>query len=105
VRLRASLTRAAQGHSADMAHRKHLGHAGTGGSSPGDRMRAAGYRPARWGEAVASGTDTGHATVTAWMGSPPHRAIILTCRFTDVGVGRAGGTGGPWWTLDLAAHR
>ncbi|WP_307130696.1 CAP domain-containing protein [Streptomyces aurantiacus] len=104
VRLRAALTRAAQTHSADMARHERLGHTGTDGSSPQDRMRAAGYRPTRSGEVVVAGTDTAGAAVEAWMDSPPHRDIILTCRYTDAGIGVADGPGGPWWTLDLAAR-
>jgi uncharacterized protein YkwD len=105
VRLRVPLTRAAQAHSADMARTRHLGHTGTDGSSPQQRMLAAGYRPRHSGEVVAADTDTASATVKMWMKSPPHRHIILTCRYTDAGIGRADGPGGPWWTVDLAARR
>ncbi|MET9361469.1 CAP domain-containing protein [Streptomyces sp. NPDC006632] len=104
VRVRSPLQRAAQAHSADMAAHRRLTHTGPGGSSPAARMRAAGYPAVATGEAVASGVSTAAAAVTRWMHSRPHRAIILTCRYTDVGVGRSGGRGGPWWTLDLAAR-
>ena len=30
-------------------------------------------------------------TVWQWMGSPPHRALLLSSRFTRIGVGRARG--------------
>ncbi|MER7565296.1 CAP domain-containing protein [Streptomyces sp. NPDC097941] len=105
VRPRASLTRAAQAHSTDMARHRRLTHTGTDGSSPADRMRAAGYRPGRTGEALTAGPATAGAAVAQWMASAPHRAIILTCGYTDAGVGITTGPGGPWWTLDLAARR
>jgi uncharacterized protein YkwD len=103
LRQQASLNRAAEAHSADMAAHGRLSHTGTDGSSPHERMRAAGYHPGYSGEALAAGTATATAVVTQWMNSPPHRSILLTCRYTDAGVGRAAGPDGPWWTLDLAA--
>ncbi|MFJ9041597.1 CAP domain-containing protein [Streptomyces sp. NPDC102406] len=103
VRLRSSLGRAARAHSADMARHERLDHTGTDGSGPQERMRAAGYRAAYAGEAIAAGADSARAVVGEWMDSPSHRDLILTCRFTHAGVGRAEGPGGPWWTLDLAS--
>ncbi|NEB44297.1 CAP domain-containing protein, partial [Streptomyces sp. SID339] len=44
VRLRVSLTRAAQRHSADMSRHRRLSHTGSDGSRPPGRMRAAGFR-------------------------------------------------------------
>ncbi|GGW91378.1 CAP domain-containing protein [Streptomyces lomondensis] len=102
VRLRTSLNRAAQAHSADMARSRRLAHTGTDGSSPAARMRAAGYHLRQTGETIAAGVGTPQAAVRTWMDSAPHRAIILTCRYTHAGVGVADGDGGPWWTLDLA---
>ncbi|WP_157993156.1 CAP domain-containing protein [Streptomyces sp. Go-475] len=102
VRLRASLNRAAQAHSADMARRQRLTHTGADGSGPAARMRAAGYHPRHTAETIAAGVTTPQAAVRTWMDSAPHRDIILTCRYTHAGVGVADGGGGPWWTLDLA---
>jgi len=105
VRLHAALSRAARKHSAAMARNRRLTHTGADGSSPADRMRAAGYRVGSAGENVTAGSGTAEAAVTAWMRSAPHRDILLTCRYTHAGVGRAKGSGGPWWTLDLASGR
>lgn len=105
VRLHGALDRAAQKHSSAMARTRRLTHTGADGSSPADRMRAAGYRVGSAGENVAAGSDTAEAAVTVWMRSAPHRDILLTCRYTHAGVGRAKGSGGPWWTLDLASAR
>ncbi|MFI8217901.1 CAP domain-containing protein [Streptomyces sp. NPDC085932] len=105
VRLLASLNRAAQGHSADMARRQRLTHTGDDGSGPAARMRAAGFDPGHTAENIAAGPRTPEAAVRTWIDSPGHRAIILTCRYTHAGVGVAPGHGGPWWTLDLATGR
>jgi uncharacterized protein YkwD len=105
VRERASLNRAAEAHSADMAAHGRLTHVGTDGSGPGDRMRAAGYEPGHTGEVIAVGLAGATAVVREWMDSPAHRSILLTCRYTDAGAGAAAGPDGPWWTLDLAAPR
>lgn len=105
VRLHAALGRAARAHSAAMARGHRLTHTGADGSSPADRMRAAGYRVASAGENVTAGSGTAEAAVAVWMRSAPHRDILLTCAYTHAGVGRAKGSGGPWWTLDLASRR
>jgi uncharacterized protein YkwD len=47
-----------------------------------------------WGENLAygSGGDVQPAAIVAgWMNSPAHRAIMLDCRFSEVGVGIASG--------------
>ena len=41
--------------------------------------------------------------MTAWMDSPGHRANILNCAFTEVGIGRADTGDGPYWTQNFAA--
>jgi uncharacterized protein YkwD len=103
VRPRDPLDRAAQRHSEDMARHAHLGHTGSDGSSPADRIREAGYRAGHNAEAIAAGATSASAVVAVWMDSRPHRAILLTCRYTHAGVGVAAGEGGPWWTVDLAS--
>ncbi|CAM5281259.1 hypothetical protein STENM36S_09130 [Streptomyces tendae] len=105
VRQHRALTRAARGHSAAMARSGRLTHTGADGSSPADRMRQAGYRVASAGENLTAGSDGAEAAVAVWMRSAPHRHILLTCRYTHAGVGRVKGSGGPWWTLDLASGR
>jgi uncharacterized protein YkwD len=85
-----------------MARGQRLSHTGSDGSSPAARMRAVGYHPRHSAEVIASGAGTPEAAVRTWMDSAPHRAIVLTCRYTHAGAGVAGGSGGPWWTLDLA---
>ncbi|WP_329330975.1 CAP domain-containing protein [Streptomyces luteogriseus] len=99
LRLRTSLSRAAQRHSADMARSRRLTHTGSDGSSPAARMRDAGYHPGYIAENIAAGPGTPGSVVRTWIGSPEHRDIILTCRYTHAGVGVAsggGGHGGRW---------
>ncbi|OIK05167.1 hypothetical protein BIV23_14410 [Streptomyces monashensis] len=104
VRPRVSLRRAARAHTSDMAAHRHLTHTGTDGSAPQDRMRTAGYRPVATGETIEVGPADAGAAVAAWMAGPPHRAILLTCRYTDAGTGVADGPDGTWWTLVPASH-
>ncbi|MBP2404593.1 CAP domain-containing protein [Streptomyces syringium] len=101
VRLRRALNRAAQRHSVSMARQHRLSHSEPGGSSPARRMRAAGYHPRYAAENLSSGHTTAREAVDAWMHSPRHRDVILTCRYAHAGVGVAAGEGGPWWTLLL----
>jgi uncharacterized protein YkwD len=82
----ARLTKAARVHSAYMARGGAFSHTGSGGSTFVARQKAAHYpRPA--GENIAYGFRTGASTVTAWMNSPEHRANILNCKATTLGVG------------------
>jgi uncharacterized protein YkwD len=87
------LTAAAQRHADDMLTTGVNGHAGSDGSSPQTRIADAGYNSTGYtGEIVFWGTGSA-ATPTAaldlWMKSPPHRAIILNCAFTEGGFATA----------------
>ncbi|WP_207946583.1 sigma-70 family RNA polymerase sigma factor [Actinomadura sp. 7K507] len=105
LRVSPALHRAAQRHSADMAARRALDHRGSGGSGPGDRITAAGFRWSGWAENIAQGQTAPPAVVDGWMNSSGHRANILNCRFTMVGIGVVRGAGGPWWTQVFATPR
>jgi uncharacterized protein YkwD len=87
------LTAAAQRHANDMLRNGLGGHVGSDGSSPQSRIADSGYtRAGRTGEIVYWGTGsaaTPGAALDAWMGSPPHRAIILDCGFTAGGFATA----------------
>jgi hypothetical protein len=102
----AELEAAALGHSQDMAGGDFMSHAGSNGSSAGQRITAAGYRWTRYGENVAVGYPSAESVVAAWMQSPGHRANILNAAFRHMGaavVFRADGRYGYYWTLDLAS--
>ncbi|MFJ3977783.1 CAP domain-containing protein [Streptomyces sp. NPDC090021] len=97
----ASLTKAAQSHSDGMAASRTMSHTGADGSQPADRIAATGYRWSRTGENIATGQRDAASVIDAWMNSPGHRANILNCAFTEIGVG-VSTTGGSWWTQSFA---
>ena len=86
VRVDARLTTAARGHSAYMARTGAFSHTGLRNSSFAYRIKAASY-PRPLSENIAYGYRTGVDVVKAWMASPGHRANILNCTATTVGVG------------------
>ncbi|GAA0921680.1 CAP domain-containing protein [Nonomuraea longicatena] len=97
----AKLHKAAEGHSADMAAKGYFDHTGRDGRSPADRIRAAGFSPvSAWGENIAMGQRTAAAVVDGWMNSPGHKANIMNCGFTHIGVGHD--AKGPHWTQVFA---
>jgi uncharacterized protein YkwD len=103
----AKLRTAAFGHSADMAAKGYFSHNSPDGRNPGDRIQAAGFTPIRaWGENIAMGQRTAADVVKAWLDSPGHRANIMNCNFTHIGVGHhtGGSKGGPYWTQAFARN-
>lgn len=101
-----TLAAVAGAHSKDMAARGFFDHVNPDGESAFDRMRAAGYRYARAAENIAAGYATPEAVMRGWMNSPGHRANILNCSLTQVGVGYAtGGSYGTYWTQDFGTSR
>ncbi len=77
---------AAQAHSDDMAANDYFSHDSLDGRSFADRVQAAGY-PSPGGENIAQGQASAEAVHQAWMNSSGHRANILNCGFTTIGVG------------------
>ncbi|GLW06134.1 hypothetical protein Misp01_12640 [Microtetraspora sp. NBRC 13810] len=99
------LRAAALGHSTDMAANGYFSHDSRDGRDLGDRIGATGFAPLRaWGENIAFGQPTPAAVVRAWLDSPGHRANIMNCAYTHIGVGQAGATGRPYWTQNFARH-
>ncbi|MGB3555159.1 MAG: CAP domain-containing protein [Jannaschia sp.] len=99
-----ALLRAAQDHADWMARAGRMSHRGPGGSSPSDRMRAAGYRPCFGAENVAVGQPDAASVVSAWMRSPGHRRNILAPRAVHAATARAvDGRGRIYWAMLLAA--
>ncbi|GAT80161.1 hypothetical protein STXM2123_863 [Streptomyces sp. F-3] len=103
VKPNAALTEAARAHSEDMAAHRNMSHTGSDGSSPGDRLTRAGYDWRTYGENVAYGYSTPEQVMAGWMSSSGHRANILNCSFTEIGVGLA--QPGHYWTQDFGAPR
>jgi serralysin len=82
------LDTAADLHSKDMALKDYFSHTGKDGSSPGTRIKRAGYtQGTTWGENIAAGQTTPESVVQAWMNSSGHRANILNPKFTHMGLG------------------
>ncbi|MEU8330980.1 CAP domain-containing protein [Micromonospora sp. NPDC048839] len=98
------LMTAAQKHSQDQADHKNMSHTGSDGSNAGTRLDRVGYAWRTYGENVAWNQQTPAAVMDAWMNSSGHRANILNCAFTEIGVGIAT-SNGPYWTQVFAAPR
>ena len=102
LRMPPSLTEAAGRHSVLMAHHGQLSHRLPGEPNLRSRTAAVGFAGARLvGENVAVGYPSASGVVSAWMRSPTHRAVMLDCRFREVGVGTLVEDGRRWWTMDV----
>ena len=82
------LTAAAQGHSIDMACHNLLSHTGSDGSSPSQRVAAAGYPASRSSE-IIYGSGYPQTAFDWWMNDQIHRDAILSPYVTDMGIGYA----------------
>lgn len=106
------LREAAQRYSRLMVRERFFGHVSPRGSTLTSRVRrqTAYLRGARsWalGENIAWGSGTLGSPariVTAWMGSPDHRANILKPGFRNIGIGIADGAPRPTRGLDAATY-
>lgn len=96
----ATLANGAHGHSLDQASRSTMSHTGGNGSSMSQRANNAGYRG--WNalaENVAAGQPDVTSVVKAWMGSPGHRANLLSSTYSHIGVGQSRAANGTiYWT-------
>lgn len=100
LRVDQRLMASARAHSAEMAASGYFHHDSPDGTSPWERMAAAGY--ANGGaENIARGYQTAEEAVRGWMADRGHRGNILDCRLVATGVGVVAGEGGPWWTQDF----
>ena len=100
-----ALSAAAQGHANWLANNDQRGHTGAGGSTPQQRITAAGY-PAGPGGGTGENAARGQPTVTEvmqdWMGSAGHLSNILEPQFTEMGVGyayRPSGSSKHYWVV------
>jgi uncharacterized protein YkwD len=99
-----TLDRAAQAYAEDMARRNVMTHTGADGSTPFQRIQAAGYVSAGRGylagaENIAQGYPSVAAVMTGWMNSSGHRANILASATNHVGFGRQGA----FWVQNFGA--
>lgn len=87
-----SLARAAARHARDMGRRHFFSHTNTRGRSPAARARSAGWRGRSIGEALAFGCGTSATPmwiVRSWLQSSSHRAILMSSRYGQMGIGVA----------------
>ncbi|SNR57527.1 CAP domain-containing protein [Blastococcus mobilis] len=91
-----ALAAVARAHSQDMRDRGFFSHTNPDDLSPFQRAERAGISARA--ENIARGQEDAAAVMDAWMNSSGHRANILNCGLTRLGVGVAEGSGGPWWT-------
>jgi uncharacterized protein YkwD len=94
LRVDADLAEAARKHSADMARRDYFSHTTPAGRTLSDRARDADYFEP--GDELKLGEDLGWGSgdkarpewiVGAWLDSPPHRRILLSPDYGELGVG------------------
>jgi uncharacterized protein YkwD len=86
VTLSPFLTAAALVHSRDMAQRGALGHDGSDGSKPAERVTRTGYTWSSTGENIAAGLRDADSVVAAWIDSPGHCRTLMGPQFTEMGI-------------------
>ena len=92
------LTKAAQDYSDDMSARSFFSHTNPEGVTFDQRIKNAGYsKPGA--ENIAKGQTSATQVMDAWMNSEGHRANILNCSLTKIGVGLT--TAGWYWVQDF----
>jgi len=102
-----ALREASRCHSLDMAVQGYFSHTGKDGSSPWDRIAAAGYTASPTGENIAAGYQTPQAVVEGWMTSTGHCNNMMNGNSNETGVGYAFQSGSPYgryWTQTFG-HR
>ena len=77
----------ARNYSRTMAENNYVGHFGPDGSSPGDRLDAAGIEWSAYAENAAGGTVDGADSYNGWVNSAGHRANLLYDQVSRIGVG------------------
>lgn len=87
LKLNTQLCAAAQAHAEAMAQTGVIAHADAHGRRADHRASEAGYFYHRLGENLAAGQLTWERALDAWLGSPSHRANLLTPDYRELGVG------------------
>jgi uncharacterized protein YkwD len=94
----AGLTKAAQDYSDEMSAQNFFSHTSLDGTTFDQRIKNAGYsKPGA--ENIAKGQTSADQVMEAWMNSEGHRANILNCALTKLGVGVT--TKGWYWVQDF----
>ena len=101
VSLNTSLTAAAQRHSQDMAKTGNISHTGSDGSTPEQRMRAAGYAGGTGEEAVYGGSVTVDDAWYFWTNDRVHANMLLKPEYTVVGIAVVNAADRYYYTMDF----
>jgi uncharacterized protein YkwD len=103
LRRSAELSRAAELQAEQMAAAGKLAHEIPGSRYPtlSSRLKLVGYAYRSSGENVAEGYTSGAALMASWMTSPPHRANILSAKYTETGVGMARSKSGRVYSVQV----
>jgi uncharacterized protein YkwD len=86
------LTTAAQAHAADMLARSYYNHLSPEGTTPRQRVRAAGFVADLVAENIAAGQTSPEDALGGWLHSTDHRRNLLDPRLTHMGIGMALGS-------------
>jgi len=103
----ATLARVALDYARDMARLNFMDHTGRDGSTPMQRISAAGYRWIEAGENLASGITTPEQLVAGWLHSPEHCANLMAPAFREAGVAFAlnpGSDAGIYWAMEFGTR-
>ncbi|HKQ77745.1 MAG TPA: CAP domain-containing protein [Blastocatellia bacterium] len=108
LKISASLTRAAEWMSGDMASKNYFSHTDSQGRDPFARMTAFGYNyPTSRGENLAAGYDDAVRTFNQWKASPGHNSAMLGATYNVIGIARvysANSTYKWYWTTDFGGY-
>ena len=100
IELDPALNAAAATHARDMSLQNRPWHFGSDGSSPLDRANRVGYDGLFLGENISETYETELETLSAWMGQPDTRNVIMDPRADDLGFAWYQEPSGKlWWTL------
>lgn len=94
------LDAAARLHAEDMAVNDYFDHTSQDGRSPTDRAVEQGYEGGV-GENIAAGYPDAASVMEGWMNSEGHRANILNCDYSVIGIGVADRDGTLYWVQNF----
>jgi uncharacterized protein YkwD len=100
-----ALSTVSRDHAADMALGNYYSHDRRDGRKFYERIFDAGYPISKCGENIAVGLTSPEEVFEAWVNSPEHRANILNCDFSEIGVGNAVGNSKTYWAQEFGAGR
>lgn len=102
------LDRAALTHAKDMTRHSLFEHQGSDGSTPAQRVTAAGYRWRTVAENIAAGARDAKTVVQGWIDSPGHCANLMGAQYTEMGIAYAvdpNSDAGIYWAQVFASPR